>query len=233
MFASLPEGSPGQFEVVLESGDGSVSVSFGTPLSFNIGDIPRHRLWRSSLRSRWLAADLRGAFATVVRQLGGGLDAPQHRTGRHRGTATLRLATGYERELGRRRAERGCAAGPGLPGGPAAGPGLPDGFVGPSGLSRLSRRAGTRFGAAASRRRRAALGAREAAPVKACAWRLGRSRARFSQAGCVFARESFEITAVTWPSPRSPIPPAGRRSLVRKASNMPRSTCCSRSVSTF
>jgi hypothetical protein len=37
MFASLPEGSPGQFEVVLESGDGSVSVSFGTPLSFTSG----------------------------------------------------------------------------------------------------------------------------------------------------------------------------------------------------
>ena len=34
VFVSLPEDSPGQFEVVLEAGDGSVSVSFGAPLSF-------------------------------------------------------------------------------------------------------------------------------------------------------------------------------------------------------
>ena len=37
LFASLPEGSPGQFEVVLESDDGSVSVSLGAPLSFTTG----------------------------------------------------------------------------------------------------------------------------------------------------------------------------------------------------
>ena len=85
------------------------------------GDVPRRRLWRSSLGSGWLAAALRGAFATVVRQLGGGLDAPQHRTGRARGTATLHLAAGYDRELGRRRAERGRAAGRGRPDGLAGG----------------------------------------------------------------------------------------------------------------
>jgi hypothetical protein len=33
-FVSAPEDSPGQFEAVLESGDDSVSVSFGAPLSF-------------------------------------------------------------------------------------------------------------------------------------------------------------------------------------------------------
>ncbi len=33
-FVSAPEDSPAQFEAVLESGDGSVSVSFGEPLGF-------------------------------------------------------------------------------------------------------------------------------------------------------------------------------------------------------
>jgi hypothetical protein len=33
-FVSAPEDSPGQFQAVLESGDDSVSVSFGAPLSF-------------------------------------------------------------------------------------------------------------------------------------------------------------------------------------------------------
>jgi hypothetical protein len=36
-FVSVPESSPGQFEAVLESGDGSVSVSFDAPLSFETG----------------------------------------------------------------------------------------------------------------------------------------------------------------------------------------------------
>jgi hypothetical protein len=36
-FASVPESLPGQFEAVLESGDGSVWISFGAPLSFTTG----------------------------------------------------------------------------------------------------------------------------------------------------------------------------------------------------
>ena len=36
-FVSAPVNSPGQFEAVLESGDGSVSVSFGAPFSFVTG----------------------------------------------------------------------------------------------------------------------------------------------------------------------------------------------------
>jgi hypothetical protein len=72
-FVSLPEDSPGQFEVVLGSGDGSVSVSFGAPLSFVPGTFQGARysgavsaLEGSLSLSETLSQQLFGSSAAVL-----------------------------------------------------------------------------------------------------------------------------------------------------------------------
>ena len=207
IFASVPEGSPGQFEVVLESGDGSVSVSLGAPLSFTTGIFQGAGysgavsvLDGSLLLSEALSQQLFGNSAAVLMLLNTGPAVTV-------GLPPYSLQQDMNVSLGGGGLSVGARLGRvSLMDPPLGGAAPMDASSDPPGVPEPG------SGRAATRRRRAALGAREAAPVIACAWRLGSSRARFLQAGCVFARESSETTAVAWPSPRSPIPPAGRQS---------------------